>query len=191
MKIITIVVRNPKRIRPQHIAEVVMISNKLVHALKARTQYDCLLEWEDQGRLCGDQGTEVCGVLQQRDSWDGAPKARNKDSNQEAEPSSWRIWELASKILATRACGEVDVVLGKIVRPRKRLDEDRKADIDEESGRLPKSPNISSRKTEQQSQRLTSNGKTALRFSDIQSKLKLKANEHSFVTEQEMKIELT
>ena len=81
MRIVTVVVQhNLKRVRPQDIADVVKISNKLLHALKPESNTSVF--WSgttnDICVHCGNQGTEICSILPQRDSSYGASKARDK-----------------------------------------------------------------------------------------------------------------
>jgi hypothetical protein len=117
MRIVTVVVHNPKRIRPQHIADVVTISNKLVHALKPEPNMTVVWSGRTKGISVGTKAQKLAEYYDKETVGMALQRLGIKIPTVKQNPLSWRIWELASKILATRARGEVNVVLGKIVGP--------------------------------------------------------------------------
>jgi len=118
MRIVTVVVRNQKLIRPQHIVDVVTISNKLVQALKPEPDMSVFWSGRTKGVSVGTKAQKFAKYYNKETVGMVLQRLGIKIPAAKQNPLSWRIWELASKILATRTCGEVNVVLGKEVLPR-------------------------------------------------------------------------
>jgi hypothetical protein len=113
MRIVTVVVRNRKFIRPQHIVDVITISNKLIQALKPELDMSVFWSGRTKGVSVGTKAQKFAKYYNKETVGMALQRLGIKIPTAKQNPLSWHIWELASKLFATRTCGEVNVVLGK------------------------------------------------------------------------------
>jgi hypothetical protein len=116
MKIVTVVSRNLKGVGFQHVAEVVSISNKILLALKPKPNTSVFWSGQSSKDVSVKTKAHKFAKCNNKETVNMALRRLGiKIPTVKQNPLSWRIWEIASKILATRARGEVDVVLGEMI----------------------------------------------------------------------------